>query len=685
LTPKQNFLETVKWGQPEYLATDLDGLNLLLDPLTGTYDENMKDEWGCQWGYSNKENNPFPCILPGEPVITDIVKWRDQVTIPDTGNFDYSIIKAQAKEVDRSRQLVGMSCSCGLFERAHALMGFENCLIAVIEEPEAMKELLDCIMDFKIAYIDRLYQASEFDLFYYHDDWGSKHSLFLSPKVWCDMIKPRQKKIVEHVKSLSKDKEILFMHHSDTYLEPLIPEMIELKIDIWQGAIPQNDIVMLQKKYRGRIAYHGGIDIAAIDYPIPDEDKIRAEVRRAIDTYAPNGGIIIGIPSLAAIFPRVQEIYLDELAAYSKLYNMDNIPFSEKELEKTGEYFKIPDPGTLPKYNFPISPKENYYAAVKAGKPLWLPNYYDTVTLCPACYPDAIARGFVMGPESPEYMDESKKGGRDAFGISWVYVPVAGGSMVKPGKPLLDDMNEWKDRVDMPAVDSWDWEGSRNRFTDYLKKEDAVCVMWIFTGFFERLISLMDFENAAIALVDEDQQDAIREFFSECCSAYEKIIKHYKEDFDCDVIYFHDDWGSQRASFFSMETCMNTIVPYLKRLVDYTHSLGMVFEMHSCGKNEYLLPCYLAAGIDIWAPQEQNDTDKIIKEANGKIVIGFWGNAPKDASDEEKYDAGKAWAEKYCTDYQKHPVYHCDLWDIEEKFKEGMYVESRKIFCREGN
>ena len=54
MTPKQNFLETVRWGNPEYLCTDLDGLNLMLDPLTGSYDENMKDEWGCQWGYGNK-------------------------------------------------------------------------------------------------------------------------------------------------------------------------------------------------------------------------------------------------------------------------------------------------------------------------------------------------------------------------------------------------------------------------------------------------------------------------------------------------------------------------------------------------------------------------------------------------------------------------------------------------------
>lgn len=321
MTPRQNFLETVKWGSPEYLAVDLDGLNLMLDPLTGSYDKNMKDEWGCQWGYADKEKNPFPCILPGNPVITDITKWQEQVTIPNPDDLDYSKVKAIADGTDRTQQLVGMSCSCGIFERAHALMGFEDCLVAFLTETEALGELLDCIMEFKIAYINGLYEAAGFDLFYYHDDWGSKRSLFLSPPVWREIIKPRHKIIVDHVKSLSKDREILFMHHSDTFLEPLIPDMIELGIDIWQGAIPQNDIVKLQKTYKGQIAYHGGIDIAAIDFPEPDEEKIRAEVRRAIDAYAPNGGIVIGIPSIAAIYPKVQETYLDELANYSKIYN----------------------------------------------------------------------------------------------------------------------------------------------------------------------------------------------------------------------------------------------------------------------------------------------------------------------------------------------------------------------------
>ncbi len=359
--------------------------------------------------------------------------------------------------------------------------------------------------------------------------------------------------------------------------------------------------------------------------------------------------------------------------------------FDESELTHRGLYAKVPsvgnkepEPGIIPRYTTPISPRDNFMMLLNREKPYWMPDFYDTMCLCPACYPDAIARGFVMGAEAMEYMDDSKKGGLDAFGIDWEYVPVAAGSMVRPGKPFLDDICDWKEKLVIPDVESWDWAKSAAANKEFLAGDDHLRVGWIFTGFFERLISLLDFENAAVALIDEDQQEAVHELFDACCGVYEKIIKHYKDDFDCDVIYLHDDWGGQRSPFFSVDVCMEMLVPYVKRMVDYTHSLGMKYQMHSCGKNEPLMPCILATGADIWEPQEQNDIELLLKLADGKIILGLWGNGA-GMDDETAYREGAAFARKYTPDIVKHPVYHCDLLDVHEKWREAMYVESRKI------
>ena len=40
------------------------------------------------------------------------------------------------------------------------------------------------------------------------------------------------------------------MHHADSFLEPLVEDMVDLGIDVWQGVLPQNDIVKLQERKR---------------------------------------------------------------------------------------------------------------------------------------------------------------------------------------------------------------------------------------------------------------------------------------------------------------------------------------------------------------------------------------------------------------------------------------------------
>jgi len=325
MNSKQNFIETIRWGKPERLCTDFGSLAMIREPGSKVFDGESKDVWGVKWGVGADETCKRPCVVPGYDVITDIENWKEQLILPDVcgDKFDYKKAAEEASKIDRGEKLVCLNCTGGVFERAHFLLGFENCLANLLLEPELMGGLMDAIADIKIALIKRTYEAARFDAIFYHDDWGSKHTLFFKPETWRELIKPRHKRVVDAVKNLG-DGNVIFIHHSDTFLEPLIPEMIELGIDVWQGCIPQNDIVKLQKAYRGRIAFMGGIDVAKIDREDYDEAEIRSEVRRAIDTYAPHGGFIPGIPSGSALYEEVQRIYLDEVSSYADKYTAEN-------------------------------------------------------------------------------------------------------------------------------------------------------------------------------------------------------------------------------------------------------------------------------------------------------------------------------------------------------------------------
>jgi uroporphyrinogen-III decarboxylase len=179
-----------------------------------------------------------------------------------------------------------------------------------------MKELIAAIGEFRFKYLKLLVDNLKPDIILSHDDWGSKHTLFMSPATWREMIKPFYFKMYNY----AHDNGVLIMHHSDSFLEPIVEDMVELGIDIWQGVLPQNNIPKVQKQLAGRMVLMGGIDAAIVDWPEASEQAIRAEVRRACVEYGLGGGFI---PSLTyglagSIYPNVDPIITDEIARYNE-------------------------------------------------------------------------------------------------------------------------------------------------------------------------------------------------------------------------------------------------------------------------------------------------------------------------------------------------------------------------------
>ncbi|MDO4275841.1 MAG: uroporphyrinogen decarboxylase family protein [Eubacteriales bacterium] len=328
----------------------------------------------------------------------------------------------------------------------------------------------------------------------------------------------------------------------------------------------------------------------------------------------------------------------------------------------------------------PITPKENYIRAAKHQNPLWLPMKSDSVNFAPRIYPDNVARAFVI--DGQPY--EGPVGGADIFGVVWKYIPVAGGSMVEPGNPFLEDISEWKEKVHFPDLDSWDWEKSAEENREFLDTDKLVTI-WIFNGLFERLISFVDFEAAAIALVDEDQQDDVRELFQALVEFYKKLIDKFVAYYNIDAVFFHDDWGSQRAAFFSLDTCREMLVPYMRQIVDHCHSKGLLFDFHCCGKNEALVPAMLECGMDIWGGQPMNDKQMLTNVYGEDIMIGvhvpFGPNKPIPEDDDELYRQVEVFLQPYAEEADKKPIFLMDL-KPDERVRRAFYKCSSKLLMK---
>ena len=124
-------------------------------------------------------------------------------------------------------------------------------------------------------------------------------------------------------------------------------------------------------------------------------------------------------------------------------------------------------------FNYPCTQREGILATYNR-EPYWTISSF-TSMFSPKVNPDNIARGFVY-EAGARGMGPKDYGGPDMFGIEWEYIESVGGSMVRPGKPYIEDANEIKEKIKFPDIDSWDWEGSAEANKNYLNPNSANCM-----------------------------------------------------------------------------------------------------------------------------------------------------------------------------------------------------------------
>ncbi len=225
----------------------------------------------------------------------------------------------------------------------------------------------------------------------------------------------------------------------------------------------------------------------------------------------------------------------------------------------------------------------------------------------------------LFNPEAYAERPPHTTGGTDWFGVKWNYE--ASVDAIAPDHtqdPILEDICDWREVVKFPDLDAWDW--SKVEEIDHISeidRENKVFEMMFVNGPFERLHMLMGFENALCALItDPDEVAAFFDAFMEWkLRLMEKVIEIYKPD----VLMFHDDWGTQNGMFFSPDIWRELIKPQIKKAVDRCHELGVIFDMHSCGKMEEIVPEFPEIGIDAWQGMEINDIPKLKAQTGMKL------------------------------------------------------------------
>ncbi|MCQ2552756.1 MAG: uroporphyrinogen decarboxylase [Clostridia bacterium] len=325
LTKRQNLLETIHGGNPDRFVNQYEAFGIVMGSPFGKRNPNPKygehnvvNAWGVTKSYPEGTPGPFPVHTADKIVVKDIEHWKDYVKVPrvvyDAEEWEPYIAAAEA--IDRKEQFVTPFFAPGVFEQCHYLCEIQNTMMYLYTNPDEMHELIDCITEFELDYAAEICKYIKPDALFHHDDWGTQISTFMSPEMFQEFYKPAYEKIYGYYKSHGVE---LIIHHSDSYAATLVPDMIDMGIDIWQGVMNTNNIPELIKQYGGKITFMGGIDSADVDNPHWTQEIVRQKVREACDAcgklyFIPNASQ--GLP--VSTFPGVYEALTAEIDAYSK-------------------------------------------------------------------------------------------------------------------------------------------------------------------------------------------------------------------------------------------------------------------------------------------------------------------------------------------------------------------------------
>ena len=288
-----------------------------------------------------------------------------------------------------------------------------------------------------------------------------------------------------------------------------------------------------------------------------------------------------------------------------------------------------------------MTPRDNIYNFFKDKEYEWFPSSGDVLMFEPEELHDFKARGMI---NQQEPFDPKDYGGKGWFGLNWQYVPQVRGSMTV-GR-IMDDLSDWRDVLVWPDLDAYDWAAVKERNKDYLKT-DKLLASTISTGYLERLISFVEFEDAAVALIDPDYEEDVTELFTRLTDLYIDFAGRMHDWFGVEMFTVHDDWGSQRAPLISPETQKEMIFPHVKRLVDYMHSIGCIYDQHSCGLIHDMIPHIIEAGTDTGRGQDVCDKEMLVNMYHDRFKFGVMVPNPPGATPEQTVAAIRECYEKY--------------------------------------
>jgi uroporphyrinogen decarboxylase len=255
-------------------------------------DGSYTDEWGVGWssiGYTTPFGQGRYTEISRHPLADDSAIEAYRAPDPRRPEL-YAAARRMIADFRANYWIVGVTVTT-IFETAWALRGLDRLLMDFLLQPELAERILDIPFNYHLEAARRLVELGV-DMIWTGDDMGAQQAMQISPQMWRRFFRPRMARLFSELKALNPALKIAY--HSDGYIEPIIPDLIEIGMDVLNPVQPAcMDPAALKKKYGRRLCFWGSID-EQNTLPFGTPEDVSREVLARLRTLGADGGLVIG-------------------------------------------------------------------------------------------------------------------------------------------------------------------------------------------------------------------------------------------------------------------------------------------------------------------------------------------------------------------------------------------------------
>ncbi len=284
----------------------------------------LKDEFGVVW--SMPDDQQLFMDISHHPLADATVQDLADYPFPKGGDpTRFSGVRQEAMKLrNETPYALCTGISGVVYEYCWYMRGLERWFMDTIENPEFCEALLDKTLEFWMEFHSGFMEAvgDIVDVIMIGDDLAGQSGPLFSVEFYKKVVKPRQKKLIEHIKSRTNAK---IWYHTCGSCMPLIPELIDNGVDILnpvQISAERMDAAELKVKFGDQMVFWGGGCDSQHVLPFATTDQVKEDVKQNMDVFKPAGGYVFNnIHNIQGGVPAENIVALYEAAYENSFYD----------------------------------------------------------------------------------------------------------------------------------------------------------------------------------------------------------------------------------------------------------------------------------------------------------------------------------------------------------------------------